>query len=410
MLASELKDTAVAGDRIDQLVAAHRPGHGLARAFYLDPEIYERDLERVFRRHWHCVAHESAIPNANDFEVFRMASEQVIVTRTASGEIHAMLNVCRHRGAEVCTKDKGNARAFVCPYHAWTYGNDGALKAARLMPKDFKREDHGLKKLNVRVVEGLIFISFAADPLDFSEVERLLHATCGQYGWGSAKIAHRQSYPVDANWKLAVENYVECYHCGPAHPEYSETHALEQPLHMIEELNARMEARTCALGIEVASGNHWQNSTGGKETIHAFRYALYDGVQTGSKDGQALSTLMGRFTDFDGGVTSIHLGGTTFLVCYPDHGMIYRFIPKTAETSEMELIWLVDGKAEEGRDYDLEKLTWLWKVTTDEDKAIIEHTSRGVRSHYFVPGPIAPMEQNELRYINWYLDEISRPA
>ncbi|WP_104663416.1 aromatic ring-hydroxylating oxygenase subunit alpha [Ensifer adhaerens] len=409
MLVSELKTTTVTGDRIDQLVAAHRPGHGLARAFYLDPEIYERDLERVFRRHWHCVAHESAIPNANDFEVFRMASEQVIVTRTASGEIHAMLNVCRHRGAEVCTKDKGNARAFVCPYHAWTYGNDGALKAARLMPKDFRREDHGLKKLHVRVVEGLIFISFADVPLDFSDVEHLLHATCGQYGWGSAKIAHRQTYPVEANWKLAVENYVECYHCGPAHPEYSQTHALEQPLHMIEELNARMEARTCELGIEVGSGNHWQTSAGGKEAVHAFRYPLYDGAKTGSKDGQALSTLMGRFSDFDGGVTSIHLGGTTFLVCYPDHGMIYRFIPKTAETSEMELIWLVDAKGEEGRDYELDRLTWLWNVTTEEDKAIIEHTSRGVRSHYFVPGPIAPMEHNELRYIHWYLDEISRP-
>ncbi|WDZ75397.1 aromatic ring-hydroxylating dioxygenase subunit alpha [Ensifer adhaerens] len=410
MLVSELKTTTVTGDRIDQLVAAHRPGHGLVRAFYLDAKIYERDLERVFRRHWHCVAHESTIPNANDFEVFRMASEQVIVTRTASGEIHAMLNVCRHRGAEVCTKDKGNARAFVCPYHAWTYGNDGALKAARLMPKDFKREDHGLKKLHVRVAEGLIFISFAEEPLDFSDVEHLLHATCGQYGWGSAKIAHRQTYPVDANWKLAVENYVECYHCGPAHPEYSQTHALEQPLHMIEELNARMEARTCALGIEVGSGNHWQTSAAGKEAVHAFRYPLYDGAKTGSKDGQALSKLMGRFSDFDGGVTSIHLGGTTFLVCYPDHGMIYRFIPKTAETSEMELIWLVDADAQEGRDYDLDRLTWLWKVTTEEDKAIIEHTSRGVRSHYFVPGPIAPMEHNELRYINWYLDEISRPV
>ncbi|MBN9275024.1 MAG: aromatic ring-hydroxylating dioxygenase subunit alpha, partial [Mesorhizobium sp.] len=114
------------------------------------------------------------------------------------------------------------------------------------------------------------------------------------------------------------------------------------------------------------------------------------------------------FTDFDGGVTSIHLGGTTFLVCYPDHGMIYRFIPKTAESCEMELIWLVDGDAQEGRDYDLGKLTWLWKVTTAEDKAIIEHTARGVQSHYFVPGPIAPMEHNELRYIEWYLDEISR--
>ncbi len=409
MIVSDLKDlNTPSGDRIDRLVAAHRPGHGLSRPFYHDQDIYERDLERVFRRHWHCIAHESVIPNANDFEVFRMADEQVILTRHADGSIHALLNVCRHRGAEVCTKDKGNARVFVCPYHAWTYSNDGALRAARLMPKEFKREDHGLKKLHVRVVEGLVFVSFAKVPLDFAEVEHLLHATCGQYGWGNAKVAHRESYAVSANWKLAVENYVECYHCGPAHPEYSQTHALEQPLHMIEAMNEAMEERTCALGIEVGSGNHWQTSEGGKEAIHAFRYALYDGVKSGSEDGAAVAPLMGRFTDFDGGVTSIHLGGTTFLVCYPDHGMIYRFIPKTAETCEMELIWLVDGKAEAGRDYDLDRLTWLWKVTTDEDKAIIEHTARGVRSHYFEPGPIAPMEHNELRYIDWYLDEISR--
>lgn len=409
MIVSDLKDlNTPSGDRIDRLVAAHRPGHGLSRPFYHDQDIYERDLERVFRRHWHCIAHESVIPNANDFEVFRMADEQVILTRHADGSIHALLNVCRHRGAEVCTKDKGNARVFVCPYHAWTYSNDGALRAARLMPKEFRREDHGLKRLHVRVVEGLVFVSFAKVPLDFTEVEHLLHATCGQYGWGNAKIAHRESYAVSANWKLAVENYVECYHCGPAHPEYSQTHALEQPLHMIEAMNEAMEERTCALGIEVGSGNHWQTSEGGKEAIHAFRYALYDGVKSGSEDGAAVAPLMGRFTDFDGGVTSIHLGGTTFLVCYPDHGMIYRFIPKTAETCEMELIWLVDGKAEAGRDYDLDRLTWLWKVTTDEDKAIIEHTARGVRSHYFEPGPIAPMEHNELRYIDWYLDEISR--
>ena len=115
---------------------------------------------------------------------------------------------------------------------------------------------------------------------------------------------------------------------------------------------------------------------------------------------------MGDFRESDGGVTSIHVGGSSFLVCYPDYGMIYRFVPKTWCTSEMELIWLVRSDAVEGRDYDLEKLTWLWKVTTDEDKSIIEHTAAGVRSHYFRPGPIAPMEYNELRYINWYLDEM----
>jgi Rieske 2Fe-2S family protein len=396
-------------DAVDQLVASHRPGHGLARPFYIDPTIFERDMERVIRRHWHCLAHESVIPNPNDFELFKFADEQIILTRGNDGTIHALLNVCRHRGAEVCTKDKGNARMFVCPYHAWTYNNDGSLRAARLMPKDFNRNEHGLRKLHVRVASGLVFISFADEPLDFGPIENALRASAGQYGWDSARVAHRQLYPVDANWKLAVENYVECYHCGPAHPEYSQTHALEKPLDMIAEMNAAMEARTCDLGVDIISGDQWQTSEASKEAIHVFRYALYEGVSTGSQDGSPVAPLMGRFAQYDGGVTSIHLGGTSFLVCYPDHGMIYRFIPRTAETCEMELIWLIKGDAEEGKDYDLDKLTWLWKVTTDEDKKIIEHTARGVRSHYFVPGPIAPMEHNELRYINWYLDEISRP-
>ncbi|RWP08596.1 aromatic ring-hydroxylating dioxygenase subunit alpha [Mesorhizobium sp.] len=396
------------GDAIDRLVASHQPGHGLVRAFYHDPAIFERDIERVFRRHWHCLAHASVIPNPGDFELFKLGDEAVILTRGMDGTVHAMLNVCRHRGAEVCTKEKGNAKMFVCPYHAWAYSNDGSLRAARLMPKDFDRSAHGLKKLHVRVASGLVFISFAETPLDFDPIEQSLRTSCGQYGWGDAKVAYRQSYALDANWKLAVENYVECYHCGPAHPEYSQTHALEKPAEMIEQLNAAMEQRTCALGIEIGSANRWQNSAAGQEAIHTFRYALYDGVSSGSKDGSPVAPLMGRFTDYDGGVTSIHLGGMTFLVCYPDHGMIYRFIPKTAGTCEMELIWLVRGDAVEGQDYDLEKLTWLWKVTTEEDKKIIEHTARGVRSHYFVPGPIAPMEYNELRYIGWYLEEISR--
>ena len=88
--------------------------------------------------------------------------------------------------------------------------------------------------------------------------------------------------------------------------------------------------------------------------------------------------------------------------------MIYRFIPKTAQTCEMKLIWLVHREALEGQDYDLEKLTGLWKVTTEKDQKIIEHASRSVRLHYFVRGPIAPTEHNELRYIGWYLEEISR--
>lgn len=100
--------------------------------------------------------------------------------------------------------------------------------------------------------------------LDFDPIEEPLRTSCGQYGWKTARVAHRETYAFQANWKLAVENYVECYHCGPAHTEYSQIHALEMPPEMIEQPNLAMEARTCALGMEVGSGDHWQNSrTGG---------------------------------------------------------------------------------------------------------------------------------------------------
>ena len=396
-------------DMVDQLVAAHRQGHGLAGTFYTDAQVFERDLERVFRRHWHCLGHQSFVPTPGDFELFRLGEESIILTHGMDGAVHALLNVCRHRGAEVCTRHSGNAKHFVCPYHAWTYANDGSLRAARLMPKDFDRTAYGLKKLHVRVAEGLVFVSFAERPLDFEPVEQSLRTSCGQYGWSEAKVAHRQTWALEANWKLAVENYVECYHCASAHPEYSRTHALEQPLEVIGKLNAAMEERTCALGIEIVTGDHWQNSAAGQEAIHAFRYALYDGALSGSEDGAAVAPLMGRFTASDAGVTSVHVGGTSFLVCYPDHGVIYRFVPKTVDSCEMELVWLVRGDSIEGRDYDLDRLTRLWTVTSEQDKKIIEHTARGVRSHYFEPGPIAPMEDKELRYIGWYLDEIGLP-
>ncbi len=396
-------------DRIDRAIAAYVPGYGLEGHFYADPAIYQRELDRIFRRHWHCIAHEAVVPNPHDFEVFAMAGEQVILSRDGQGHLHAMLNLCRHKGAEVCTVPRGNARSFVCPYHAWTYGSDGALKSARLMPKGFDPAAHGLHKLHLRVVEGLVFICFAKDPLDFTDAAAMITGTCGVYGWAGAKVAHRQTYRLAANWKLAVENYVECYHCGPAHPEYSEVHVLEKPMEQIEALNAAMVARTCALGIDVVEASPWETSDTGREAIRSFRYALYDGMKSASVDGGPVAPLMGKFRDFDGGVTSLHFGGLSYMVAYPDHGVIYRFIPQGVDACDMELVWLVAGDAVEGVDYDLARLTWLWQVTSDQDKAIIETTARGVRSHYFRPGPIAPMEAQSQRYITWYLAEMARP-
>lgn len=393
--------------RIAALVARQPAGHSLRQAFYADPELFRRDVERILMRHWLCVGHESSAPNPGDFFVVEIASESAIIARGEDGRLRALANVCRHRGSRVCTENSGHAKIFVCPYHAWSYGLDGSLRAARHMPEQFDASAHGLKPLHLRVVEGLIFISFAETPLALNRAEQALRSCYGPYGWAEARVAHRELYPIEANWKLAVENYLECYHCAPAHPEYSRLHALEQPLPRIEELNARMRERSAALGIDIPLHDHWTPATTGEEAVYGFRYALYDGVVTGSPDGGPVAPLMGQFVEYDGGATSIHLGPASFFLAYADHGVIYRFIPKTSATCEMEVIWLVRGDARAGADYDLDKLTWLWQVTSGADKRIIEQNQLGVNSRYYEPGPYAPMEQNTRRYIDWYLREIA---
>ena len=403
--AAERFDEGDAG--IAALIAQQPAGRSLRRAFYADPQVFRRDVERIFMRHWLCAGHESAAPQVGDFFLVEVASESAIIVRGEDGRLRALANVCRHRGSRLCAEKSGHAKIFVCPYHAWSYGLDGGLRAARHMPESFDRLAHGLKPLHLRVIEGLVFISFAETPLGLNRAEIALRSCYGPHGWSGARVAHRELYPIEANWKLAVENYLECYHCAPAHPEYSRLHALEQPLPRIEKLNARMRERSAALGIDIPVHDHWTPSAEGDEAVYGFRYALYDGVETGSPDGLPVAPLMGRFKDYDGGATSTHLGPASFFLAYADHGVIYRFIPKTLATCELEVVWLVRGEARPGADYDSGKLTWLWKVTSEADKRIIEQNQLGVNSRYYEPGPYTPMEQNTRRYVDWYLGEIA---
>ena len=161
----------VTADRLADLIAQSSPGHSLAQAFYRDPAIYRRDLERVFMASWLYAGHISEVPKPGDYFLFQVGDESVIVVRGRDGEIRALVNVCRHRGSRVCVEQKGSAKRFMCPYHAWTYDLDGRLVAARLMPEGFDKAAHGLTQLHVRVFEGFIFVNFAETPDDFAALE-----------------------------------------------------------------------------------------------------------------------------------------------------------------------------------------------------------------------------------------------
>jgi Rieske 2Fe-2S family protein len=395
---------------LSERIRSRLPGHALARDFYTDPAIFERDMERMLLRHWFCAGHVSSIPRTGDYLVVDLGLESVIIIRNSAGEVRALLNVCRHRGSRLCAGRSGKAQSarLTCPYHAWTYDLDGKLLNARQMPESFRRDDVTLKTLPVRVMEGLIFTTFAKDPLDLAVAADALARSAGVHGWATAKVAHRELYSIRANWKLAVENYMECYHCTPAHPEFSKRHVYARPAEQSVELERAGRTRAEALGIVVPDIDRYGCAAGaGRESVAVMRSALYDGIVSATDDGRSVARLMGAFSAPDGNSTYFDIGPISDFLAYPDHGVVYRFIPRTVDHTEMEVIWLVHRDAVEGVDYDVGRLTWLWKTTSAEDKKIVEMNQAGVNSRFFEPGPYSLQETYASRFVDWYLEELS---
>jgi len=402
-------EARTADDYVARIVRNQRTGHALTREFYSDPVIFEREAQRLILRHWHCAGHESQVAESGAYFTVDICGESVIVVRGQDNGVRALINVCRHRGSRICTFSSGKARGggFVCPYQAWSYGLDGRLRAAPQMPQDFDRAAHGLKPVHVELIEGLIFISFAQTPLGLDHVREVLGGSARIYGWADAEVAHRETYPINANWKLAVENYMECYHCGPAHEEYSKYHLYSRPAAMNREADERVRRRARELGLEIIELDRLgRRASPGQEAAASMRSALAEGTVSGSSDGGAVAPLMGKFPDYDGGVTFFDVGITSDFLAYPDHGLIYRFIPKSASSTDMEVIWLVKRGLRAGVDYDVERLTWLWKVTSAADKRIIELNQQGVHSRYYEPGPYTPMEQHNRSFVEWVLSQL----
>jgi phenylpropionate dioxygenase-like ring-hydroxylating dioxygenase large terminal subunit len=392
-----------------ELIARHTPGHALQREFYTDPRIFDADMERILLRHWFCVAHMSDLPHAGDFLVVELGAESVIIVRNRNDEIRSLVNVCRHRGSRICAAKSGKAAAgrFTCPYHAWTYDLNGRLIAAQQMEEPFDRALHGLKALQVRVVAGLIFTTFAAAPLDFTGAERALVQSARVHGWAQAKVAHRRTYSIQANWKLAVENYMECYHCQPAHAEFSRRHVYARPARLGESLEREGRRRAEALGSVIPDIDQYAGAAPkGSELVSLFRSALEEGVESGTPDSRPIGRLMGQFSRHDGNSTYIDIGPVSDFLAYADHGVIYRFIPRSVLQTDMEVIWLVHEEAIEGADYDVERLTWLWHLTSLEDKKIVEQNQAGVNSQFFTPGPYSMQEPHPKRFVEWYLREL----
>jgi len=402
------KMTAMASAQLE------KPGFAINPYFYRSHVTYEAELEHIVFKSWLYAGHISQVAKNGDYFLFDVGEDSIIISRDNKGQIGAMHNICRHRGARVCEEPSGNRKAFICPYHGWAYGNDGHLKSAREMDQleGFKCEDYALKKVRFVVFQGMIFINCDPNAPDFIAPLENISRQLGAYDLENAKVAERKTYRINANWKLVLENYLECYHCSSSHRQYAKLHTLEAPSEKVKPINqamwARAEELTGVAGIAEEYYGYYNDATAFGACSYTSRYALYEDFKTGSRDGQPVAPLMGNMQGYDGGAGDFQMGPLTFMLNYPDHCVLYRFIPRNLTETDMEVVWYVNGDAVEGVDYEVEKVTWLWHHTSLEDEYIILRNNEGVNSRFFEPGPYHPeYEATLMEFISWYLKALS---
>jgi phenylpropionate dioxygenase-like ring-hydroxylating dioxygenase large terminal subunit len=207
---SQAPRTLVQGDRV----------HG---SVYTSPDVFELERERIFTNGWVFVAHDSEVAEPGDYVTRRIGGEPVVVTRAKDGTVHVLVNRCTHRGNRICNAERGNATSFRCPYHGWTFANDGRLVAIPMKQgygdrfEDVRHELALCAAARVDSYGGFVFASFSPSGPSLIEhlgraataIDRLLdlsptHRIRLTAGW----MKHRQQ----CNWKMVMENNVDGYH------------------------------------------------------------------------------------------------------------------------------------------------------------------------------------------------------
>jgi phenylpropionate dioxygenase-like ring-hydroxylating dioxygenase large terminal subunit len=188
-------------------------------AWYTDADQLRAEWERIFRPAWHYVGHLGRLPEPSSYFASVSGGIPVVVARDGEGEVRAFLNVCRHRGSEVASGE-GRRESLQCPYHAWTYNLDGTLRTAPRADREsgFDAGDLSLFPLRLETWGPFLFVNTAAAAPSVADVLGPLALAVDP-----ARLVFRErvEYALAANWKIAVENYLECYHCPVAHPGFS---------------------------------------------------------------------------------------------------------------------------------------------------------------------------------------------
>jgi glycine betaine catabolism A len=348
--------------------------------YYRSPEMYARERERIFCREWFCVGRDADLPNPGDSRVLDVLGESILLVRNESGALRGFYNVCRHRGAQLCgTVVPGRAvrggivgKRIRCPYHSWTYNLDGALVAAPYI-EGVDPAKLALYPVGVESWGGFVFVHLTpAGAQSFANQLGAIPARTRRYPLARLRVGHSIRYDVAANWKIIVENYNECYHCGGVHPELCDI--------------------VPAFRRNGGSDLQWERGVPHRE-----------GARTFTSDG---TTVRAPFPDLNEDERLRHFGEVAypnlFLSLCCDHVAAFILHPKGPERTLIECQFLFEPEEIASMAFDPSDAVELWDVTNRQDWAICESVQRGIAARPHDHGYYAPMEDLSLdirRYV-----------
>ena len=359
----------------------------LAREHYVSPDAWRTERDRVLARSWTCAGRltELGLREPGRLAVLEVLGESVLVTVDKGGVLHAHFNVCRHRGSQVVPVDPAGgppapckAFALRCPYHSWTYELDGSLRFAPHTEEvdDFEPGQFGLHPVRVDTWGGFVWLNLDAGA-DSTLADELgpVPDRVRRYPLDDLVVGRQLVYDVAANWKLVAENYNECYHCGPVHPELVQL--------------------VPAFG-RGGQDLDWEGGVPHREGAWTFTFS-------GTSDRAC-------FPDLDPDERVRHKGELVYpnllLSLSAEHVAAIRLEPLAADRTRVvcDVLFAPDEVAKDA--FDPSDAADFWDLVNRQDWAICESVQRGMSSRAYTHGWYAPMEDTSLDIRRWLLPRL----
>lgn len=364
----------------------HRTPHG---QIYWDAGILETELDQFFYRNWLCVGRVEEFAETGDFQTRRVGRESILLVRDAAGSIRGFYNLCRHRGTRVVLEESGKgARSFICPYHAWSYDVNGRLIGAPHMrgQADFDRKEFGLHPIRVDTWGGFVWVNLEPEGPSLQESMGPFFQRFDRFPLARLRLGGRQNYEVEANWKIIVENFSECYHCAPVHPSLNR---------LTPYLSGSNDAAF--------------RQKGGRSLFSGGYMEFTQDFQSMTRSGYTTRPLIpGMTADDKKRVYYYVLFPNTFFSLHPDYLMIHHGWPVSPTHTRVENEFYFTPEAVDDPKFDPSDAIGLWDEINRQDWTVCELAEEGMGSRAWSGGRYSDQEELVKNFDDFVVGEYQR--